>query len=257
LKSSQIIEETFRRDHIIVIAGLVFITVLAWIYIVRFAATMTGVGEMSMPMMQAWTNQDFFINFLMWAVMMVGMMTPSASPMILLFARVNRQRQSDATPLPTTLVFLLGYLIVWSLFSLGATLIQWGLHSAALLSPEMIRVTPKLGGIFLIAAGIYQFTPLKFACLANCRTPLSFLMTEWQDGTRGALIMGLQHGIYCIGCCWLLMALLFVAGVMNLLWVALIAGYVLAEKVLPAGQWISRVMGIFAVGWGIWLLIRG
>lgn len=257
MKSSQIIEETFRRDHIIVIAGLVFITVLAWIYIVRFAATMTGVGEMSMPMMQAWTNQDFFINFLMWAVMMVGMMTPSASPMILLFARVNRQRQSDATPLPTTLVFLLGYLIVWSLFSLGATLIQWGLHSAALLSPEMIRVTPKLGGIFLIAAGIYQFTPLKFACLANCRTPLSFLMTEWQDGTRGALIMGLQHGIYCIGCCWLLMALLFVAGVMNLLWVALIAGYVLAEKVLPAGQWISRVMGIFAVGWGIWLLIRG
>jgi predicted metal-binding membrane protein len=125
-----------------------------------------------------------------------------------------------------------------------------------LLSPETISVTPLLGGILLILAGVYQFTPLKYVCLSNCRTPLGFLMTEWREGTKGALIMGLRHGLYCLGCCWPLMLLLFVAGVMNLLWVALIAGYVLVEKAIPAGQWVSRAIGLLTIGWGAWLLIQ-
>jgi predicted metal-binding membrane protein len=120
----------------------------------------------------------------------------------------------------------------------------------------MITVTPLLGGILLVFAGVYQFTPLKTACLSQCRTPLGFLLTEWREGTRGALIMGARHGIYCVGCCWLLMALLFVAGVMNLLWVALIAVCILVEKVVPEGQWVSQAIGALTIGWGIWLLVQ-
>ncbi len=250
-----------KRDRIIVIAGLVAVTALAWVYLLQLASSMTGMDinhmEMSMPViLEAWRSGDILLTFLMWTVMMVAMMTPSATPMILTFAKVNRQRHADQTPIPATVVFLLGYLLVWSSFSAGATLVQWGLHSAALLSSEMIKVTPLLGGILLILAGTYQFTPLKYICLSHCRTPLGFLMTEWREGTQGTLLMGLRHGVYCVGCCWLLMTLLFVAGVMNLLWVAVIAGCVLVEKVVPAGQWISRAIGVLTVGWGVWLLLQ-
>jgi predicted metal-binding membrane protein len=249
-----------KRDRVIVIAGLAAVTALAWLYVLQFASRMTGTDinnmEMSMPTTQVWRSGDILLTFMMWAVMMVAMMTPSATPMILTFAKVNRQRHADQTPVPATMVFLLGYLLVWSSFSAGATLVQWGLHSAALLSSTMIKVTPFLGGILLILAGVYQFTPLKHTCLSRCRTPLGFLMTEWREGTKGALIIGVRHGLYCVGCCWLLMTLLFVAGVMNLLWVALIAGCVLVEKVVPAGQWVSRAIGVLTVGWGACLLIQ-
>jgi predicted metal-binding membrane protein len=257
---TKVAETVLKRDRIVVIAGLAAVTALAWVYVLQFASCMTGMNinnmEMSKPITRAWRSGDFLLTFMMWAVMMVAMMTPSATPMILMFARVNRQRQAEHPPLPATIVFLLGYLMVWSSFSAGATVVQWSLHSAALLSPEIISVSPILGGILLILAGVYQFTPLKHVCLSQCRTPLGFLMTEWREGTKGALIMGVRHGVYCVGCCWLLMTLLFVAGVMNLLWVALIAGYVLVEKVVPAGQWVSRAIGLLAVGWGVWLLIR-
>lgn len=257
---TRVAETVLKRDSIIVMAGLAAVTALAWIYMLQLASHMTGMDinnmQMSMPTTQAWRSGDIILTFLMWAVMMVAMMTPSAAPMILIFARVNRQRQAGQTPIPATMVFLLGYLMLWSSFSAGATLVQWGLHSAALLSAEMMSATPLFGGILLILAGVYQFTPLKRVCLSRCRTPLGFLMTEWREGTKGAFTMGVRHGIYCVGCCWLLMTLLFVAGVMNLLWVALLAGCVLVEKVVPAGQWVSRAMGLLAVGWGVWVLIR-
>lgn len=259
---TDVTETVLKRDRLIVIAGLAAVTALAWVYVLRLASSMAGMDgnmdnmEMSMPTTHAWGSGDIFLTFMMWAVMMVAMMAPSATPMILMYARVDRQRHADQTPIPATIVFLLGYLIVWSLFSAGATLLQWGLHSAALLSPALASVSPLLGGVLLILAGVYQFTPLKRACLLRCRTPLGFLLTEWREGTRGALIMGVRHGIYCVGCCWLLMTLLFVAGVMNLLWVAFIAGFVLLEKVVPGGQWLSRAFGLLAVGWGLWLLTR-
>lgn len=264
---TNVAEAVLKRERIIVIVGLAAITVIAWVYIVHLASGMRGmemssnvgmsVGnmEMSMPNTQSWRSGDIILTFIMWSVMMVAMMTPSAVPMILIFARANRQRHSDQALSSATMVFFLGYLIVWILFSAGATLVQWGLHSATLLSPKTISVSPFLGGILLILAGAYQFTPLKDSCLSHCRTPLGFLMTEWREGAKGALIMGLRHGIYCVGCCWLLMTLLFAAGLMNLLWVALIAGYVLVEKVVPAGKWLSKAIGLLMIGWGAWLLI--
>jgi predicted metal-binding membrane protein len=260
------VEKLLRQDRGVLISGLIAITLLAWASVIHLSFRMEGTGMNDAPSMdipsahmlpnvQAWQMEDIFFTLLMWAVMMVAMMTPSATPMILTFAGLNRQRNVNETPISATTSFILGYLVVWVLFSVGATLLQWGFHSTGLLSAESISVTPFIGGILLILAGVYQFTPLKYACLSNCRSPLSFLTTEWREGTVGALMMGLRHGLYCLGCCWQLMLLLFVAGVMNLLWVALIAGCVLVEKVAPAGHWISLIIGLIAVGCGVLYLV--
>jgi predicted metal-binding membrane protein len=213
--------------------------------------------DMAMPQMQGWGTLDVLLLFLMWAVMMVAMMVPAAAPMLLMFATINRRRRAQQQPFVSTAVFLGGYLLVWAGFSAVATLAQWGLHEAALLSPMMVSTSPLLGGTLLLVAGIFQWTPLKYACLSHCRSPLGFLMTDWRDGTRGALHMGLKHGAYCTGCCWTLMALLFVAGVMNLLWVATIAAFVLVEKVLPRGDLVGRVAGGILVIAGLALLMQG
>jgi predicted metal-binding membrane protein len=180
----------------------------------------------------------------MWTVMMAAMMVPSATPMILAFVTVNQRRQAANRPFVPVAIFLFGYLAVWTAFSAVATLAEWGLHQAAMLSTTMTATSTALNGGLLIAAGIFQWTPMKRACLKGCRSPLSFLMSEWRDGAAGAFVMGLRHGAYCVGCCWFLMALLFVAGVMNLLWVAVIALFVLAEKLSPKGELLARVAGV-------------
>jgi predicted metal-binding membrane protein len=209
-----------------------------------------------MPGLHEWEVTTVLLLFMMWAVMMVAMMVPSAAPMILTFLTVNRRRQATTRPLVPVGIFLLGYLAVWTAYSAVATLAQWGLHEAALLSSTMAATSPVLSGGLLLAAGVFQWTPLKRACLKGCRSPLSFLMSEWRDGTAGAFVMGLRHGAYCVGCCWVLMALLFVAGVMNLLWVAVIALFVMAEKILPRGDLIGHVAGIALVTAGIALMAR-
>ncbi len=255
--SSGIAETLLKQDRNVVITGLAVIIALAWAYMFHLAWEMRNMNmgmEMTMPNMQVWDIVDLLLMFIMWTVMMVAMMTPSAAPMILMFSKINRQRHDQQSPFVATGIFLLGYLIVWTCFSATATLAQWGLHSAALLSPMMVSNSPVLGGVLLIGAGIFQFTPLKHACLSHCRSPLGFFMTEWREGRRGALIMGLRHGNYCVGCCWLLMALLFVAGVMNLLWVAAIAAYVLIEKIVPAGHWVSRAIGLLVMVGGAWMV---
>jgi predicted metal-binding membrane protein len=260
---AQFTATALKRDRTIALASLAVITVLAWVYTIQLTAGMMGMDannmeQMSMPVTKTWQTVDILLTFLMWVVMMVAMMTPSATPMVLTFVGIKHQRQPDQASIPGTMIFLFGYLIAWSLFSAAATLVQWGLHAVTLLSDGMISVSNLFSGMLLIFAGIYQFTPLKNMCLSHCRTPLGFLMNEWQDGISGALRMGVRHGIYCIGCCWLLMAILFVAGVMNLLWSAVIAGIVIIEKVMPipAGEWISRVIGLFVIGWGVWLLVQ-
>lgn len=247
---------TPRRDRFIVIIGLLLITILAWAYMFYLAANMAAMDMNMAAMSQAmpWTAADLFLTFIMWGVMMIAMMTPSASPMVLTFAHINRQRQAKMKPYAPTSLFLVGYLLIWVGFSALATLLQWGLHSAALLSPMMVTTSPILGGAILLLAGAFQFTSLKHACLAHCRTPMGFILTEWRDGWSGAFEMGLKHGRFCLGCCWFLMALLFVAGVMNLIWVAAIAIFVLIEKVAPAGEWVSRVAGLFLIVWGVWIL---
>jgi predicted metal-binding membrane protein len=210
--------------------------------------------EMAMPTVQAWGAVDYWLMFVMWSVMMAAMMTPSASPMVLTYTRMTRQRQADLKPVTGTAVFFFGYLLIWTAFSGAATVAQGGLHAATLLSPMMETTSPVLGGIILIAAGVFQFTPLKYACLSHCRTPLGYFMTEWREGKWGPLVMGIRHGAFCVGCCWLMMALMFVAGVMNLFWIALISVYVLAEKVLPGGHKISWGIGALMVGWGVWMI---
>ena len=244
-------------DRAIVAAGLLGVAGLGWLYIVRLGREMAVMADMAMamPQMTPWDLADFVLTFLMWAVMMVAMMVPSASPMILTFATINRKRLVDETPLIRTGLFLVGYLLVWAGYSLLAALGQWGLHAAALITPAM-AVTPWLGGVLLVAAGIYQFTPLKDVCLSRCQSPFGFILTQWRGGAAGALVMGLRHGAFCVGCCWVLMALLFVAGVMNLLWVAAIAAFVLLEKVAPLGRVVSRLAGAILILWGAWLLAR-
>jgi predicted metal-binding membrane protein len=209
---------------------------------------------MAMPHLQTWTTVDVVLMCVMWMVMMVAMMVPSAAPMILMYATMHRRHQEQHTPFVPTSVFLLGYLLIWTGFSVLASGLQWGLHSAALLSSSMGHTGPRLGGILLLAAGVFQWTPLKAVCLTQCRSPLGFFMTNWRDGTLGALSMGLRHGSYCLGCCWVLMMLLFAAGVMNLLWVALIAAFILVEKVVPHGELVGRVAGAGLMVAGLVLL---
>lgn len=254
------VEAVHRRDRRFVLAGIGAITALSWAYIIYLAWRMVampmpaaGMG-MAMPQWQPWSAIDFVLMLLMWAVMMLAMMVPSASPMILTFTSVQRRRKAQGNAFVPTAVFLTGYALVWATFSLGATLAQWGLHQAALLSPMMVSTSPLLGGTLLVAAGAYQWSGLKNVCLAKCRTPLGFLLTEWRDGARGALVMGLRHGAFCTLCCWALMALLFVGGVMNLLWVAAIAGFVLIEKIAPERWHVERIAGVGLLAWGGWLL---
>jgi len=193
----------------------------------------------------------------MWAVMMVGMMLPAAAPMVLFFATFSRRSREQGHTVAPVGAFVSGYVAVWSAFALAATTLQWALDRAALLSPDMAAISPVLGGAVLIAAGLYQWTPLKDACLGLCRSPVAFLMGRWRPGTGGAFRMGAEHGAYCVGCCWALMALLFVGGVMNLLWVAAITLAVLAEKVAPRGRWIAKMLGAALVLGGVWVLTAG
>jgi predicted metal-binding membrane protein len=254
------------RDRAVAALALVVVTAAAWIALLRMGQAMMpagdgGMGGMAMPGMampgaHPWAPLDVALLFLMWAVMMTAMMLPSAAPMILLFASVNRRRRERASPAVPTAMFVAGYLLVWTGFSAAAALSQTALRQAALLSPAMATTSPILGGALLVLAGVYQWLPLKSACLGHCRSPLHFLGTEWREGHRGALIMGVRHGLFCVGCCWALMALLFVAGVMNLAWVAAIAGLVLVEKVVPGGQWVGRVGGVVLAAAGVWLLAQ-
>ena len=249
-------ERRLSRDRTAAAIGLLAATGLAWAALLRMRwemGSMDGPG-MKMPGFRPWSPVEPLLLFFMWATMMAAMMLPSAAPTILLVASVLRRRREHANPAAPTAVFVAGYLVAWTGFSLVAALSQWGLHQAALLSPAMASTSPVLGGILLLIAGIYQWLPVKAACLHHCRSPLAFLQSEWREGSGGALAMGFRHGLYCLGCCWALMTLLFVAGVMNLLWVAVIAALVLVEKVIPAGPWLGRAAGLTLAGWGLWML---
>jgi predicted metal-binding membrane protein len=262
MNRSTALESVLRRDRVVVLAGLIALSALAWGYMAHEARGMVHTGvcqcagmKMSGPDMHAWSASTLVPLFLMWVEMMVAMMTPSAAPMILTFAAVNRKRLEQERPFVPTGIFLLGYLAVWATFSALIAVAQWILHSTALLSPMMVSTSPLLGGALLVAAGIFQWTPLKNTCLTHCRSPLSFLLTGWREGRRGAFVMGLKHGAYCTGCCWFLMALLFVVGVMNIWWVAAISILVLLEKVAPKELHLCRIVGLLLAAWGAWVVI--
>lgn len=227
--------------------GMVAITALSWGYLFLLSARMGDMqSPFAMPMTSAWTGADALLMWSMWAVMMAGMMLPSAAPMINAYGTVIRSDRSQlqgSTPL-----FVAGYLVAWSGFAALATGAQWILHDQALVSAMGVSTSRWLGGALLAGAGAYQFSRTKDACLSKCRTPLGFLLSEWHSGPGGAVVMGAHHGLLCVGCCWALMTLLFVLGVMNLWWIALVAAVVLLEKLLPIAA-LSRVLGASLLLW--------
>jgi predicted metal-binding membrane protein len=264
------LEAVLRRDRAVVIAALAILTAVAWADLVWLAndmwmdgMDMTGfrmipVGQgWMMPVAVPWRPIEFGAVFVMWVVMMIGMMTPSVAPMILIYARIGRQAAGEGRPLSASAWFALGYLLSWTAFSLAATCAQWALERAALLTPMMESASNYLGALVLIIAGLYQWTSVKDACLSYCQTPVGFILRYgFRHELGGALALGFRHGLFCIGCCWALMALLFVVGVMNLFWIAVLSALVLVERVVPFGRVIPRLAGIAFVAGGAWLLTQ-
>jgi predicted metal-binding membrane protein len=266
-RSQNLLDRILARDTLILGVSLTGITLLAWWYVYRLAAGMdmggmdmtgfqmlsTGARMVMAPAAEPWSAGEFLLMFLMWAVMMIGMMAPSAAPVLLLYARVARQASRDGRPLTSTAWFAAGYLGAWTMFALAVTAAQWALQRAAVLSPAMATASSLAGGAVLVAAGIYQWSPLKDACLAHCQSPITFLQRHggFRRGPAGTVELGLRHGLYCVGCCWMLMALLFAGGIMNLTWIAGLSILVLLEKATPAGRTIARLAGVVLVVGGL------
>jgi predicted metal-binding membrane protein len=247
------LEQLLSRERLAPVAGVAVIAVLAWLWLAPMALDMYGSMSGSARWMAAsgWDGRYALLVFLMWVVMMVGMMLPSAAPVLLMYGPVARSAGGAASGLP---LFVLGYLAAWTGFSALATAAQWFLASRALLSPMMESASALLNGALLMAAGAYQWTALKNLCLTECRSPAHTLTRLWRPGPMGALRMGLRHGLYCVGCCWALMALLFVGGVMNLAWIVALTLFVLAEKALPAGARLGRLAAPPLLIAGAWLV---
>jgi predicted metal-binding membrane protein len=262
------LEFVLRRDRLVVAAALAAIAACAWGYVLWLAARMSmpagdgnlmstsGMADMLVPALKPWTAAEFVFVLTMWAMMMVGMMTPSAAPMILIYARVARQAASQGRAFAATGWFAAGYLLCWIGFALLATCTQWALERTALLAPTTARASDALGGLVLLIAGLYQVTPFKNACLAQCQSPLFFIHGHggFRPERSGSFRLGLTHGAYCVGCCWALMALLFVGGVMNVLWIVGLAALVLLEKLSPPGRTLPFVVGCGLSAAGAWLI---
>lgn len=258
------VETILTQDRRVVIAALAAVTVSAWAYTLAMqgigmgpAGGMVEESSISSPLLTHahWSLSHAAAMLMMWWVMMAAMMLPSAAPLILLFAAVQRKQLEASGPFVPTGFLVAGYLAVWAAFSTVATLVQWGLDRSALLTMSMSMASRMLGATLLICAGLYQFTPVKGACLRHCRSPLAFVAAHWRPGSGGALRMGLTHGVFCLGCCWVLMGLLFFGGVMNLLWIGGLALYVLLEKVMPRGHWLRYLSGGLLVGWGLGIAV--
>ena len=268
------LEAVLRRDRVVVAIALLAVITVCWLYLLAGAGTgmyphemaaLNPVSEgMDLPMaFPKWTPGYTLLMFGMWWLMMIAMMLPSAAPMVLLHATVTRNGlppDHDAQPtansrhlVRTTTAFVAGYLVMWGAFSLLAVIAQWMLQREGLLSPVMTSTSRLLGAGLLLAAGLWQLTPLKAVCLRRCRSPIGFLSMHWRTGTRGAFGMGVKHGAYCLGCCWFLMALLFFGGVMNLIWIVGLALIVLIEKLTPSGELVGKVTGVLLIAWGAWL----
>ena len=239
-----------------VVVALVGFTAASWLYLVYVATQMGNMSSvLAMPMTPAWSPVQTTLMAVMWAVMMAAMMLPSAVPMVLAYDRLDRGSAEGSGG--STALFVAGYIVMWVAFAVAATGLQWLLHNLALVNGMGVVTRGWFAGGLLMGAGAVQFSPGKLRSLGACRTPMGFLMTSWQDGRAGALRMGVHHGRLCLGCCWSLMVLLFVLGVMNLAWVAVLAVFVLAEKVFPRGETISRIGGVVLMAWGVAFVLTG
>lgn len=261
------LERILARDRLIIAASLAALAALAWLYLVLLARQMGDMGGAAMgamrgmpemPGMQteaAASAPTFLPTALMWLVMMIGMMVPSAAPMILLFGNVQRRQLANESPALRVALFTAGYLVVWGAFSAVAAAAQILLVQRSMLASMELTAAGWLRALLVALAGLYQLTPFKNVCLKHCRSPAEFLSSHWRKGSVGALRMGLEHGLYCVGCCWLLMGLLFVVGVMNLVWVAVLAGFVLLEKLVPRGEAVARISGIGLLIFAAYLVV--
>ena len=262
-------EAALRRDRFIILAALLLLIAAAWAYLFRLAAgmampmpgmdmSMPGMGAAMAPAVKRFDVIDMLLTFVMWFVMMVGMMAPAVTPTILLYARVGRMAALQQRPFAPAGWFAGGYFLAWAGFSLVATAAQIGLRDGMLLTAMLKSASDPLSGIALVIAGLYQWSPWKNACLEHCRAPLFFLQRHggFRPGAGASLLLGFRHGLYCIGCCWALMLLLFVGGVMNIAWIAGLAVLVLAEKLWSRGQLLSRTVGVAAMAGGLFLIVR-
>jgi predicted metal-binding membrane protein len=245
-----------RGERWIALGGLTAVVLLAWVYVWRGAAGMDHAAMAAGALPRAADPGALALTFVMWTVMMAGMMLPSAAPAILLYGAMVHKNLVRGTALPALWTFASAYLLVWTGFSAAASALQALLEQASLMTPTMALASGRLSALALLAAGVYQFTPLKHACLSKCRNPVQFFIMRWRAGLAGGFRMGLEHGAYCLGCCWALMLLLLVAGVMSLAWVALIAAFVFVEKLLPAGRLTSYMAGAALCAYGLFALAR-
>jgi predicted metal-binding membrane protein len=258
---SEMFWSLLRHRRAVIGGALATVIVASWAYLwlgagIEMELMDMGGGRM-MVVPPEWSLPYAVLIFVMWAVMMTAMMLPGAAPTVLLVAVLAPGRLANSTPIPATaILFASGYLLVWGGFSFAAMLLQWRLTAAGLLSETMALSNAILASAVLIVAGVYQWTPLKDACLRHCRSPANFLLRHWRQGALGGVSMGTRHGLFCLGCCWMLMALLFVGGLMNLAWIGAIAALVLLEKTIPWGGQMSRVVGALLVAWGVAGLLR-
>jgi predicted metal-binding membrane protein len=229
-------------------AGILLLSVVCWLFLVWIAVDMSQpFAQLTMPASSNWRGATVFAVWTMWALMMAAMMLPSALPMILTFVNLcvrTRERTRGSS-------FVAAYLIVWFVFSAGATAAQWTLQAMDWVNPMIVSTSALLTALLLLIAGVYQFSRVKQVCLSHCRTPMGFLIGEWRAGWQGAFVMGLRHGLLCVGCCWALMALLFVGGVMNLAWIAALSLAVAVEKLAPGGERLGSLLGLGLIAAGL------
>ncbi|MFT5133612.1 MAG: putative metal-binding membrane protein, partial [Gammaproteobacteria bacterium] len=240
-----------HRDFFSIIGSLTGITLLAWYYLIIMATDMNAMASMPNMPLPLWDFRYFLLMFFMWAIMMIGMMLPSVVPTVLIYASIARKARKDGASIASTGFFVAGYLAMWIVFSLFATCLQWAFDELGLLSPMMMANNALFGATLLILTGIYQCLPIKDACLHQCRSPIEFFRDHWRKGNQGTFLMGMHHGLFCVGCCWVLMGLLFFGGVMSLLWIAAITIFVLLEKVLPFGAIGGKIMGLLMIFSGL------
>jgi predicted metal-binding membrane protein len=278
LENKPNLSNLLEKDNLIVYLSIILIIIITGVYTIfgigmpMSAIEMTkmsgifsipssmdmdmNMGSNNMNMGMGWSFSMAISMFLMWWLMMIAMMTPSAAPTLLLFHNLKRIGSERKSALSYTYFFLSGYLIVWAIFSLIACILHKFFDNSSITDIGMMQIISiQLSGTLLIAAGIYQFTPLKNACLEKCRTPIDFLSSNNRKGAKGSFIMGAHHGLFCLGCCWALIALLFVGGVMNLFWITGLALYVLIEKIIIKARWLDKIMGLTLIVFGIFLFL--
>ncbi|MEE2709674.1 MAG: DUF2182 domain-containing protein, partial [Gemmatimonadota bacterium] len=243
-----------NRNLIYILILIGSLLVLSWTYTIHMAASMDRAPKVSQLLSHNWLFYDYLMAASMWAIMMIGMMLPGVTPWILTLSGIRKNLTWDT--IKSAVMFLTGYILAWTLFSVIAAIIQGALHDRVLLDRSFAISDDLITGGLLVTAGVYQWTPIKESCLKHCRTPLGFFVTSWKDGDLGAVYMGFTHGLFCVGCCWALMSLSFVAGIMNLLWMAGVTVYILIDHTVTGGSWLGRLLGFSLVGWGLWYMLK-